>query len=247
MNDRHFLAADWPAPESIIAGTTLRTGGRSEAPFDSWNHGIHAGDVDEHVLANRHLLRSRLDLPSEPYWLRQVHGPRVVAALGASDEPEADASWTDQPDTVCVALTADCLPVLFAHRNGIVVAAAHAGWRGLAAGVLENTVAAMPGRPGDLMAWLGPAISQAAFEVGDEVRAAFLATDSSAASAFEKNPAGRWQADLYALARQRLAAIGVDEVYGGDRCTYQEDGHFFSYRRDGQCGRMASIIAIRRA
>ena len=242
MNDRHFLSADWPAPPGIVAGTTYRIGGESPPPFDSWNLGIHAGDSYERVVANRRLLADRLALPAEPAWLRQVHGDRVVEAGEVSGEPEADGSWTGAAGVVCVALTADCLPVLFCDREGRHVAAAHAGWRGLCAGILERTVAAMPVGPGELLAWLGPAISQPAFEVGDEVRIAFLKADAGAAEAFEKNSRGRWQADLYKLARRRLSRAGVLDVFGGGRCTHTEKDRFFSYRRDGRCGRMASVV-----
>jgi len=242
MSSEHFLAAEWPAPAGIVAGTSCRTGGESLPPYDSLNLGIHAGDSDVRVIANRRLLADRLSLPSEPAWLRQVHGNRVVDAGAIAGEPEADGSWTEAAGVVCVALTADCLPVLLSDRGGRAVAAAHAGWRGLSAGILENTVAAMPVAPADLLAWLGPAISQPAFEVGDEVRAEFLDADAGARDAFERNARGRWQADLYELARRRLRRAGVTGIYGGGRCTHGEQDRFFSYRRDGQCGRMASII-----
>lgn len=242
MKLQNFVAANWPAPEHVVAGTTVRTGGKSRSPYDSWNLGIHAGDSREAVIKNRERLAARLDLPGEPAWLRQVHGDRSVPADTAQDEPEADGSWTSSTGVVCVVLTADCLPVLLCDREGRTVGAAHAGWRGLSAGILENTVAAMSVPAESLMAWLGPAISQPAFEVGPEVREAFLDTDSAAASAFQRNAAGRWQADLYELARQRLVRTGVSAVYGGGRCTFREEGQFFSYRRDGQCGRMASVV-----
>ena len=207
------------------------------------NLGAHVGDAPAAVAENRRRLRESLDLVADPAWLRQVHGTTVVRADSVDrGQTEADAAWTADAELACAVMTADCLPVLVCADDGSVVAAAHAGWRGLAAGVLEATVSAMEAPPQSLMAWLGPGISQAAFEVGDEVRLAFLATDPAAGLAFERNAAGRWQADLYALARQRLAAAGVPRVYGGGFCTYTDPTRFFSYRRDAECGRMATLI-----
>ncbi len=194
---------------------------------------------------NRRRLAAALELPAEPTWLRQIHGVRVVEA-GRDQRPEADAAVAFGPGQVCVVLTADCLPVLFRDRVGSRVGAAHAGWRGLAGGVLEATMARLDCPPGELLAWLGPAIGPEVFEVGEEVRAAFLAHDPGAAGCFKPSPAGRWLADLYALARRRLAAAGVTAVYGGGFCTLSEPGRFYSYRRDGQTsGRMASLIWLR--
>lgn len=242
MSELTFMAADWPAPEWIIAGTTLRGGAADGDPRGAFNFGVQVGDQPDRVAANRRLLRQSLALPGEPAWLRQVHGTVVVDADATCEEPEADAAVGRDPATVCAVLTADCLPVLFCRRDGAAFAAAHAGWRGLAAGVLENTLSALDSAPGDLLAWLGPAISQRAFEVGQEVMAAFVAADAGAACAFEVNARGRWQADLYALARRRLQAAGLRQIYGGDRCTYRESADFYSYRRDARCGRMASLI-----
>ncbi len=211
------------------------------------NLAAHVGDDAEAVAANRRALRAALDLPAEPLWLSQVHGT-AVADVSVDDGgvvPEADASVSAVSGRACAVMTADCLPVLFAARDGSAVAAAHAGWRGLVAGVLEATVEKLGTPPETLLAWLGPAISQAAFEVGDEVRAAFVAADPDADTAFLPNAAGRWQADLYALARRRLSAAGVGAVYGGGECTYRDSRRFFSYRREAHCGRMASIIFIR--
>jgi YfiH family protein len=179
-------------------------------------------------------------LPGEPCWLKQVHGTRVVAA--AAGRPEADAAFTRERGRVCAVMAADCMPVLFADRAGTVVAAAHAGWRGLCAGVLEASVAAMGVAPGELLAWLGPAIGPRAYEVGDEVRAAFVARDAQAASAFARARPGHWMLDLYAVAQQRLAAAGVAAVSGGGFCTHSESERFFSYRRDGGKERMAALI-----
>jgi YfiH family protein len=236
------LAADWPAPPQVRAYTSLRHGGVSRAPYDSFNLGDHVGDDPGAVAANRARLRQALALPGEPRWLRQVHGTRVVEAAGASPDTEADASYTLERGVVCAVLTADCLPVLLCDRAGTRVAAAHAGWRGLAAGVLERSVAAL-GVPGnEVVAWLGPAIGPTAFEVGAEVRAAFVQVDPAGVDAFKPNARGRFDADIYALARTRLLAAGVAAIYGGGGCTHSDAQRFFSYRRDGVCGRMASLI-----
>jgi hypothetical protein len=230
----------WPAPANVRAMTTTRRRGRSGGAFADFNLADHVGDDPAAVAANR--ARLRLHLPAEPLWLRQVHGVRCVVAEAAAPGIEADASVSFRPGTVCAVLTADCLPLLFCDVAGTVVAAAHAGWRGLAAGVIENTVAAMR-RPGDeLMAWLGPAIGPRAFEVGDEVRAAFLAHDAAAAAAFVPHGPGKWLCDLYRLARQRLEALGVRRIAGADFCTASDADRFYSYRRDGATGRMASVI-----
>jgi YfiH family protein len=217
---------------------TTREGGVSAAPWASFNLGDHVGDNAAHVVANRTHLRQQL--PSDPGWLKQVHSAKVVET--GAGVPEADASLTRQTGTVCAVLTADCLPVLFCDRAGSVVAAAHAGWRGLADGVLEATVAAMQVAPGDILAWMGAAIGPQAFEVGDEVRQAFVAQHPEAAMAFHPHAPGKWLADIYQLARIRLESAGVQAVYGGGRCTFTETERFFSYRRDGVTGRMASLI-----
>ncbi len=195
MRGTGFIDAQWPAPENIVAGSTRRTGGVSQALYADFNLGAHVADKPEAVAENRRRLRAALDLPAEPGWLRQVHGVNVVAAPVTAAEPEADASIARTPGAVCAVLSADCLPVLFATRRGDAVAAAHAGWRGLCAGVLETTIDAFACDPRHLYAWLGPAISQTAFEVGDEVKEEFLRQDPTAVDDFEKNNAGRWQAD----------------------------------------------------
>lgn len=235
-----LFTPDWPAPVRVRAWQTLRTGGCSLAPWSCFNLGDHVGDDPAHVLANRASLSSYL--PSEPLWLKQVHG---IAAIDAGNSPrsiEADASFTRQIDTVCAVMTADCLPVLFCDRSGTVVAAAHAGWRGLVAGVLEATIKKMGVPAGELLVWLGPAIGPQCFEVGDEVRAAFTADDPGAAEAFRPSLPGKWLADIYALARRRLLGSGVEHIYGGGLCTVSEHERFFSYRRDGITGRMATLI-----
>lgn len=235
-----LLWPDWPAPARVRSLQTLRGGGCSGAPWASLNLGDHVGDDPECVSRNRALVRGLL--PAEPLWLKQVHGVAVADADRSQAMPEADAAMARQPGKVCAVMTADCLPVLFCDRAGSVVAAAHAGWRGLLAGVLEATTDRMAVPPGELMAWLGPAIGAGAFEVGDEVRAAFVARDAAAASAFIPGAPGKWQADIYRLARQRLQTAGLGSISGGERCTVSEPEHFFSYRRDGVTGRMASLI-----
>lgn len=242
MQATEHLRPNWPAPPNVRACSTLRTGGVSRAPYDSFNLAAHVGDDPDSVTENRRLLGKALSLPNEPAWLDQVHSNVVVTADRWSQPPRADACVATAPGHVCAVLTADCLPVLFCNRDGTRVAAAHAGWRGLAAGILDNTVRALGVPAVDLIAWLGPAISQPAFEVGDDVRSAFLSRDPGAASAFAPNARQRWQCDLYELARRNLAQLGVREVHGGGFCTVAEKERFFSYRRDGQCGRMATLI-----
>jgi polyphenol oxidase len=242
-----LILPDWPAPAGVRAAFTLRTGGVSGAPFDSFNTGTHVGDEPRAVEENRRRLRERLELPAEPVWLTQVHGSRVADLdaedLGGSLAP-ADGVVTRARGRVCAIQVADCMPVLLAAEDGSAIGAAHGGWRGLAGGVLEATVQAMNTPPAKLCAWLGPAIGQAHFEVGEEVRAAFLPGDTGASAAFAPNERGRWQCDLYALARRRLAALGVTSIHGGGWCTYAGPDRFFSYRRDGRCGRMAALIWI---
>lgn len=243
-----LLIPDWPAPAHVQARVTTRRGGVSAAPYASFNLGDHVGDGAAAVAENRSILREVL--PAEPLWLKQVHGSGIVTADQAVGVPEADGSVTRQAGCVCAVLTADCLPVLFCDRRGTVVAAAHAGWRGLADGVLEAAVAAMAAEPGEILAWLGPAIGPQAFEVGEEVRQIFMVHDPAAALAFTPSsltpqPVGsspKWLADIYLLARQRLARVGVRQVFGGDFCTHTDAERFYSYRRDGATGRMASLI-----
>lgn len=235
-----FIVPNWPAPANVCALQSTRQGGVSPAPWDSFNLGDHVGDDPQRVAANRASL-SRL-LPAEPCWLQQVHGTFTVDAAKTTKIVEADASFSREPDRVCVVMTADCLPVLFCDRAGTVVAAAHAGWRGLLGGVLESAILAMGVPAGELLAWLGPAIGPLAFEVGDEVRAAFVAHSTEAEAAFQSGVPGKWLADIELLARQRLAAAGVTAIYGGGMCTVSDPERFFSYRRDGQTGRLASLV-----
>ena len=242
-----LISVDWPAPPNVQAATTSRIGGVSRALYESFNLAEHVGDHPAAVLANRELLLEELALPAEPVWLQQVHGTGVVSldAAGVADAstpPEADASVTAEAGRVCAVLTADCLPVLLCDRAGTRVAAVHAGWRGLAAGIIEQTVAKM-GVPADqLLVWLGPAIGPDAFEVGRDVYAAFVDEDAASAAAFAAAGENLWYADVYALARRRLSRLGIEAVYGGGRCTYSEAGLFYSYRRDGDTGRMASLV-----
>jgi purine-nucleoside/S-methyl-5'-thioadenosine phosphorylase / adenosine deaminase len=238
------LHADWPAPAHVRTAITLRTmAGLSRPPFDAFNLGGRCGDDPAVVEANRAGLFATLGLPAQPLWLRQVHGKAVVDAdaMPQDAEPEADAAATHANGTVLAVLTADCLPVLLCAADGSAIAVAHAGWRGLAAGVIEATVAKLGVASESVLAWLGPAIGPASYEVGDEVRAAFLAHDESAAAAFEETRPGHWLCDLYALARQRLASVGVRQVFGGEFDTFA-DPRFYSYRRDRETGRFASLI-----
>lgn len=244
MADRiELIEPDWPAPGNVRAIATTRVGGASAGAYLSLNLGDHVGDDAEAVAANRMRLRTTLQLPAEPHWLKQVHGTSVARAEQGIAHPEADAMVASTPGNVCTVLTADCLPVLFCDRSGQRVAAAHAGWRGLAAGILPATVSALRDAGAkDLLAWFGAAISGAAYEVGNEVREEFLRQDPGAEVGFTANARGRWQLDLIAVARRQLQSLGVTRIYGGTNCTYGERERFFSHRRDGQCGRQATLI-----
>lgn len=242
-----FIEPDWPAPARVRALTTTRSGGISEAPWHSLNLGDHVGDNPAHVAENRQRLADSIGLPADRIaWIRQTHGTRVARFPGP-ENPEADASVTDQTDLACAILTADCLPVAFCNTEGTKIAAAHAGWRGLCNGILENT-AKQIGTPENTLAWLGPAIGPDQFEVGPEVRKAFLAHNPQAAVAFKPSPnrPGHYLANLYQLARQRLNSAGITRIYGGTHCTVTESDRFFSYRRDGTTGRMATLIWLTR-
>ncbi len=237
----HCIVPDWPAPANVKALQTTRHGGVSAAPYDTLNLGMHVGDNPQAVARNRQLLEPLV--PSEPVWLEQVHGTVVANADAASCRVQADACIARHRGAVCVVMTADCLPILLCDEAGTVVAAVHAGWKGLAAGVIEATVNAMEVAPHRLIAWLGPAIGQEAFEVGAEVRAVFIAHQARAAEAFVAHGGqGKYHADLYLLARQRLEALGIRKVSGGNYCTYHQKDKFFSYRRDGVTGRMGTFI-----
>lgn len=249
-SNESWLEADWPAPPGVRALTTLRCGmGVSQAPFDGFDLGLRNGDDVAAVAENRMQLESALQLPSPPRWLRQVHGTTVAIEPG-EDEPEADAAVTSTPGTVLAILTADCLPVVFAAKDGGEIAVAHAGWRGLVAGVLEATVAAMTTSPENIVAWLGPAAGPDAYEIGAEVFDAFALCDPRAETAFVPTRPGHWRVDLHALARQRLADVGVADVHGGGLCTISDPARFFSHRRstldgNGRTGRMATLAWMR--
>jgi polyphenol oxidase len=239
MSKPEFIIPDWPAPANVKALQTTRVGGVSSGKYASLNLGDHVKDNPQHVAYNRQLLSPFV--PSEPVWLQQVHGIRVIDASIASCIESADASFSQRKDVVCVTMTADCLPVLLCDKAGTAVAAIHAGWRSLCDGVIEETVGAMPIESSQLMAWLGPAIGPDAFEVGGEVREQFIAQDAQAEAAFRPH-AAKWLGDLYAIAKQRLHRLGIQQIYGGGRCTYNEPDTFFSFRRDSDTGRMGTLI-----
>ncbi|WP_206171829.1 peptidoglycan editing factor PgeF [Thiorhodococcus mannitoliphagus] len=238
-----ILTPDWPAPARVRACSTTRVGGVSAGPYASLNLGDHVGDDPARVARNRERLAAYLDLPGRPAWLRQVHGCDILRPGVEVSDKAADGSIAATPGEVCVVMTADCLPVLLCDERGTEVAAVHAGWRGLVNGVIESAVAAMAAEPEQLLVWLGPAIGPDAFEVGAEVRDQFLAADPTAAAAF-RSSGTRWLADIFELARLRLKRLGIGRVYGGGDCTYAQSERFFSYRREGVTGRMASLIWI---
>lgn len=241
---RNWVIPQWPVNPRVRCLSTTRIGGVSLAPYDSLNLGDHVGDREEAVARNREILTREAGLEDQPVWLKQVHGTVVVDAARCQGDVEADASFTTQSGVACVVMTADCLPVLFADDAGSVVAAAHAGWRGLVDGVLEATMDALPVTAAKLSAWLGPAIGPLAFEVGGEVREQFMQHDMQSDLAFKPFGQDKWLADIYMLARQRLLARGLDRIYGGGLCTYTDKALFYSYRRDGRTGRMASVIYL---
>ena len=237
------LKPDWPAPPGIQACCTTRRGGVSQAPFDSLNLGLHVGDNAEDVARNRDRLRDALQLPGEPSWINQTHSTRVIT-LEQDDGRDADAAITREPGRIAVVMTADCLPILLCNRQGSEVAAIHAGWRGLQAGVLQGTISTMQSPPRQLMAWIGPGISQGCFEVGEEVYAAFVDADAAATSWFLANRPGHWLCDLAGLAESVLRQQGVADVLRSPHCSYRDAEMFYSYRREPVSGRMASLIWI---
>lgn len=239
-----LIFPDWPQPKNISTCSTTRAGGVSLPPFDSLNLGDHVEDLSEAVSENRHRLEKLAQLPQQPVWLEQVHGTDVLHLMGSEIENrQADAVYTNQVGQVCAIMTADCLPVLFCSRDGKEVAAAHAGWRGLCNGVLENTLAAFNAQPRDIMAWMGPAIGPEKFEVGVEVKQAFTGQSADLADAFTPHN-DKFLANIYLLARKKLQAAGISAIYGGEFCTVSDENRFFSYRREGRTGRMASLIWI---
>ena len=239
LSKADFIIPDWPAPANVKAIQTTRLGGYSIAPYDSLNLGSHVQDDAFAVAKNRQLLSQYL--PSEPVWLNQVHGVEVIDAANRLCVQDADASFSKNKNVVCVTMTADCLPILLCNQQGTAVSSIHAGWRSLCDGVIESTIKAMDFEPEDLMAWLGPAIGPDTFEVGAEVRKAFIAKDNQAEQAF-KASGDKWLGNLYLIAKQRLNKHGVVEIYGGGECTYSNASQYFSFRRDGVTGRMATMI-----
>lgn len=244
MRELSFIQPNWPAPKNVRAIQTTRQGGFSQAPYDSFNLAMHVGDDVLTVAKNRQLLTPLL--PSEPVWMNQVHGVHVLDAATSGCLEDADASIAPQKNVVCVTMTADCLPLLMCDKKGTIVAAVHAGWRGLCDGVIEATVKKMAVHSSEIMVWLGPAIGPESFEVGEDVRQAFLAHHPQAEIAFKNMNAEKWLCDLYTLAKQRLNALGVTQIYGAsineNFCTFQQQAQFFSFRRDKSTGRMASLI-----
>lgn len=240
--DNGFLWPNWLAAPTVQACVTTRLLGHSQAPYDSMNLGMHVGDDIACVIRNRTDLQERLRLPAEPFWLEQVQGDNVVVVEKATSPCRADAAITFETGRVCVVMVADCLPVFFCDQDATRVGVAHAGWRGIAAGVLEKTIVALDCAPEQLKAYLGPAIGPQAYQVGDQVRDAFLHLGDDYALAFLPDNTGAWMADLYQLARLKLQGAGIEEIYGGVHCTYHDDKHFFSYRRNQRTGRMAALI-----
>jgi len=240
-----YLLPNWPAPGNVHALTTLRSGGYSAGPYASFNLALHTDDDPAAVGKNRELLRSYFQLPAEPIWLQQVHSNHLIEAGSTGVDTRADGCWSRTRGCVCAVLTADCLPVLICDRGGYKVAAAHAGWRGLNAGVISNAVNILQSDPAELMVWLGPAIGPLAFEVGLDVMQAFTSKNHSNASAFRQVDDSHWLCDIYQLAKIELETLGVTAIYGGDACSYTDEQRFYSYRRDGISGRMASIIWLK--
>ncbi len=239
-----WIQPDWPAPASVHAYTTTRRGGFSLPPYAGLNLAGHVGDPLENVGANRQWLVGNLSLPSEPCWLEQHHGSRVIDPADPSANPHADGACTSSKGVVCAVLTADCLPLLLCDRAGARVAALHCGWRGLSQGIIQSGLDQIQRPPEQILAWLGPAISAQVYEVGEEVYRAFAACDPSLTAAFTPTRLGHWLLDLYGIARRILKDRGVEMIYGGHYCTYREPALFFSHRRDGTTGRMATLIWI---
>jgi len=245
----NWIKADWPAPDFIKAGTTTRQRGKSTAPYASFNLATHVGDNLESVIQNRNQVRTGLSLSNQPQWLEQIHSTKVVLLPTNESLPKADAAYTTQKSVVCAVMTADCLPLLVTDTKGTCVAAIHAGWRGLADGIIASTVKKLPVKSELLLVWLGPAIGPEVYEVGEEVYDAFTRMDEEAKQAFKPviKPASakqHWLFDIYSMAKLQLGRLGIANVYGGNFCTFNEKEKFYSYRRDGVTGRMASLIWI---
>lgn len=237
-----WIIPDWDAPARVRAVSTTRHGGISRSPWEGLNLGLHVGDDDKSVQRNRDILVEKLGLTSQPFWLNQVHGVSVANASNVQDQVDADASFCCKTGPVCVVMTADCLPVILTDHEGSCVAAAHAGWRGLLDGVLEATIEALPADNSSIIAWMGPAIGPQAFEVGAEVYAQFTEQSPDFGRAFSRGEGDKWMMDIYEIAKQRMLNMGIHHVYGGGLCTYSDPERFFSYRRDGQTGRMATLV-----
>lgn len=245
LKNKFWLAAEWPAPVHVHAGTTTRLEGCSKPPYDSFNLAVHVGDENDCVYQNRGLLRRLLQLPSEPYWLDQSHSGDAIKIDGASSSNHADAAYTRKPGMICTVLTADCVPILICNHEGTEVAAIHAGWKGLCRNIVQNALACFGSAPDQLMAWIGPHISSDYYEVRDDVRNACIdSLSESMAVAFKQTNTGSWLADLGLIARLILAKAGVQEIHASKFCTYREKEYFYSYRRKNITGRMASLIWI---
>lgn len=240
LNKMTWIKPEWPVASNIHAAVTLRTGGLSAGAFESMNPALHVNDNAETVLKNRQIISQMLNLPSEPVWLEQIHSNRIICADKSLPLEQADASYTDQAEVVCVVMTADCLPILLANRDGVEIAAIHAGWRGLLSGVISNSVARF--NSGQVIAWLGPAIGPDRFEVGNEVKSAFITKSDKFKTAFKQISQDKYLADIYQLAKMELAMLGINQVYGGGFCTVTDEQRFYSYRRNGETGRMATMI-----
>ena len=237
-----WIPADWPAPKHIYAGTTTRIGGCSLGTYSSMNLASHVDDNPGHVSQNRILLGERLSLPDEPLWLQQIHGNKVINLATENINQPADGAYTNKQNQICVVLTADCLPLLLCNTAGTEIAAIHTGWRGFSGNIISNTLNAFATRPQELMAWIGPNISANHYEVGEEVRTACLKIINDPGGAFKQGRPGHWFADMQMLVRQQLLCAGIQDTYGGEYCTYTDYQHFYSYRRDGITGRVASLI-----
>lgn len=236
----HWLIPDWPAPDNVHAATTLRTGGVSAGAYASFNPALHVGDHSDRVIENRRKIKALLDLPSEPVWLKQIHSNYVIDAAKSATLQQADASYSTEPGIVCTVMTADCLPLLVCDSDGTCVAAIHAGWKGLLAGIVTNTIKTLQKQ--NLLVWLGPAIGPECFEVGAEVRDAFVDKSTININAFKERDGDKWLANIYQLASNELMMWGIDKIYGGNFCTFTEPERFYSYRRDKETGRMVSLI-----
>jgi len=241
-NADSYIFPDWPAPTHIGAVSTRRLSGFSKSPYDSYNFGEAVGDDPQSLIMNQQKLQDDLALPAKPLWLRQIHSNQVICADAYVENVQADACYSLKPKAVCVITTADCLPILICSQSSHTIAAIHAGWRGLHAGIIEQCVAKLPDQRDQLMCWLGPAISQTNYEVGDEVRMMFLARYPQCENAFVYRRPGHWLADLYLLAKGVLSASGIGAIYGGNYCTYADTANFYSYRRDKVTGRMATLV-----